>query len=89
MKGIADLGQLGKDVLEHEEQLAKQVYVTNGHVVINAGYEYNIELDRCDTLEKILAWTSHLCEKTWMTTELLERFIQLAASHHKLDLPNP
>lgn len=76
-------------IKEHEEYLSKAVYVSDGCITINVEYEYEIELSRCDSLEKILSWVAHLCEKTWMNTEILERFIQIAAQTHGLELPNP
>lgn len=89
MKGIKSMGDLRKELEEHEVLLEKQVYIDAGHIVINVKYEYNIALNRCDSLEKILGWATHLCEKTWMSLDVMERFIRLAARHHKLDIPNP
>ncbi len=87
--GGADLEQLFERVKEQQAELEKMVYVEDDHIVINVHYEYNIALARCDTLEKILGWTDHLLEKTWMTPEVLRRFIRLAAKEHGLEIPNP
>lgn len=89
MKGIYSMGDLRKKLNEHEELLKKQVYIEGGDLVINVDYEYVIALNRCDTLEKILGWATHLCEKTWMNLDVMERFIRLAAAHNKLSIPNP
>lgn len=89
MKGIYSMSDLSKQLEEQEALLESQVYIDGGYLVINVAYEYNVELDRCDTMEKILAWVAHLCEKTWMNLDVMERFIRLAAAHHNLDLPNP
>ena len=75
-------------LIEHEERMRRQVYVTEGHVVINVSYEYNIPLNRCDSLDKILSWVVHLCEKTWITPDVLERFAHVAAAEHGLNIPN-
>jgi hypothetical protein len=61
------------------KSIGEAVSVKEGHIVIDVTYEYNIALDRCDTHEKVLAWVSHLCEKTWMTTEIVRRFIHAPA----------
>lgn len=65
---------------EHEALLEKQVYISEGHIVINVCYEYNVPIERCNSPEKLLGWIVHLCEKTWMTTTVLERFAQVAAA---------
>lgn len=54
MKGISSMGDLRKKLQEHEELMKKQVYIEGDYLVINVAYEYNIALNRCDTLEKIL-----------------------------------
>lgn len=89
MKGIYSMSDLRPELDEYEKRLQKQVRVEEGHIVIDVDYEYNIALNRCDTLEKILGWATHLCEKNWMTTDIMERFIRVAAGHHKLEIPNP
>ena len=87
--GIKDLGDLKNEILAHDVLLNKQVQVVEGSIVINVEYEYVIELDRCDTHPKILAWVVHLCEKTWMTPDVLQRFVYLASNHHGLELSQP
>jgi hypothetical protein len=64
---------------KEEEELSEIVSVKEGHVVINVGYEYNISLDTIKNHADILRWTHHLCEKTWMTVRVLERFIEVAS----------
>lgn len=87
--GTVDLEQIRKAWMEREEELQKMVYVEEGHIVINVHYEYNIELGRCDTHAKIVAWAIHLTEKTWMTQEVLRRFMHLAMAEHGLEAPMP
>ena len=83
----------GEDLWEliksEEEKLGKQVYIAEPNMVINVEYPYEIPLAECDTPERILGWSAHLCGKTWMTTEALERFIYLACGHHGLKLTMP
>lgn len=73
-----NMEDLLNEIRSRRADLEKMVYVEEGHVVINVHYEYNIACDRCDTPEKILAWCVHLCEKTWMTPEVIRRFVQVA-----------
>lgn len=88
MNDIGSIGDLWRELEEHEALLNSQVYIADDYIVINIEHEYNIELNRCDTHEKILGWASHLCEKTWMNLNVMERFIQLAAAHHNLRVPS-
>jgi hypothetical protein len=83
-----DRDELGKRLIENEERLRKLVYVDGDVITINVAYEYNIELKRCDSSEKILSWVVHLCEKTWITPEVIERFARLAAGKHGLKIPD-
>lgn len=80
------MNDIGTRVLAMEERLRKQVYLADGHVVINVEYEYNIPLSACDTAEKILHWVWHLTEKTWMTNEVMRRFIEVVCGINKVDI---
>ena len=40
---------------------------------------YDIQLDRANTPEKILAWVCHLSAKNWVTAEMLGMFVAKAA----------
>ena len=48
---------------------------------------YSVELNNCNTPEKILDWVMHLSEKTWMTTLMIRGFIRAAceANNIKID----
>jgi hypothetical protein len=72
---------------ERQERLQRQVSVKEGHIVVNVEFEYNIDLRRCQTHEQILAWAYHLCEKTWMTTEVMRRFVLVACQENGLEIP--
>lgn len=69
-----------------EEALRRQVHVVDGHIVINVAYEYQIATSRCDTPEKLLYWIWHLCEKTWMTLPVMERFIKVACRESNIKM---
>ncbi len=45
-------------------------------------YWYEVEAKRCNTAAKLVDWLAHLCQKTWMTTDHVEQFIELAAIHY-------
>ena len=85
---MSDLQGYHEQFFEAEQRLQKQVAVKEGHIVINVTYEYNIALDTCRSYENILGWVLHLTEKTWMTNEILERFILLACHESGLERPN-
>jgi len=83
-----EIDELHEKLFKKQEELDKSVYVSEHNVVINVTYEYNIELNRCDSLQKIVAWNLHLYEKTWMTLEIMERFVYVAAKANNLKLPH-
>lgn len=70
-----------------EERLQRQVFLKDEHIVICVDYEYNIPLDACRTHKDILAWVLQLAEKTWMTMDVMERFILVACQEAGLDRP--
>jgi hypothetical protein len=87
--GNKTMEELWEEMLAHGEQLSQQVSIQDGYLVINVAFEYPIELARCDTHAKILAWVVQLTDKTWITPEVVQRFIYLATQHHGLDLSQP
>ncbi|MDT7044216.1 hypothetical protein [Candidatus Nitronereus thalassa] len=68
------------------EELERIVSIKDDHIVINVCYEYNISLSDCRTHQQILSWVHHLCEKTWMAPEVLEKFIEVACRANGLEL---
>ena len=79
-----------EDMLEKwiakDDELSKKVYIDGEHICINVKYEYPIELSRRDTPEKLLSWVFQLSEKTWMTNDVMRRFVAMAASEHGFNL---
>jgi hypothetical protein len=57
--------------------------IEDGEIVFLNGH-YGISLGECDSYERILHWVYHLSPKSWVTTAILQRFILLATTHHKL-----
>lgn len=84
---MPDMEAYRKRAIETENRLRKQVSVKEGHIVINVTYEYNIPLETCQSYKNILSWVLHLTEKTWITTEVLERFILVACLEAGLERP--
>ena len=68
------------------EDFSGQCFFRNGCVVLAPLYEYEIELDRCDSPEKLLAWAFHLSGKRWMNRRLLRHFIKTVAAYHDISL---
>lgn len=62
---------------KHQSQ---DMYIEDDYLIINYSYPYEIELDRIDTPEKVLGWVAHLCGKTWMDNDKIERFIDFCGS---------
>lgn len=69
------------------EENANLVKIEDGEIHLNDnGSAYSIELDRCDTFEKIVEWIYHLSLKPWVTTKHIRLFISHAARFHNLPL---
>jgi hypothetical protein len=79
---------LNERVKAEEERLRKLVYVEDDHIVINVVNEYNVAKAHCDTPEKLLHWIWHLTGKTWMTNNVLRRFIELACHENGIQMEN-
>jgi len=45
---------------------------------------YDIKLDDCNNEKKILEWVDHLCEKSWVTTDMIRKFIRWTAGYHNI-----
>lgn len=72
--------------IQRENELSEIVVVDKTHIVINIpgdmiDGEYEISLDTCKTADQVLSWVFQLTEKSWMTRDILRRFIK-EASHH-------
>lgn len=72
--------------MKFQGTLYKKIYVVDEHIVINVVSEYNIPLISCSTPQGILRLVHHLTEKTWMTTELIRRFIEVACKHSNIEM---
>ena len=63
-----------------------RVVASKNYITLKIGYNYDIELSRCDTTEKILSWVLHLSRKNWMTGDMIHDFITTACDKHNLDI---
>jgi len=76
-----------KAYMERLQGRLTNIIVDDTHLTIKANdqFGYEIALDRIDNPVKILQWVIHLTEKTWMTTELLNQFVQAACNKAGVD----
>lgn len=74
------------EYLSDLERRQNLVTADDGWITIHGPYQYEIALSRCSTAETILQWVRHLAEKTWMTTEIIERFVAVASAKAGLDI---
>lgn len=82
---IIDLHNLNEEAIIDKVALAKKIWVEGDSIIIHDGSNYQIEFSRCNTPEKILSWVLQLTEKPWMTTEILNRFVELACQKHSIE----
>ncbi len=72
------------------EELSKILTVEGNYFVFRLSddeinnYEINIEV--CNTAEKLISWVYHLTEKQWMTVDLLRYFIQVASKKSNINI---
>lgn len=68
------------------EDLNKKVFIKGDIIIVNVEYEYEVPIADCKSHERILHWAWHLTEKTWMTTDVLRKFIEVAAHNAGITL---
>jgi hypothetical protein len=75
----------------HKKKMDKIVrfHKSNMTIVINLAYPYEIDLDRIKNETDLLIWVNHLCEKTWMTAEVLSDFMEKVAEIKGLKIYDP
>jgi len=79
--------ELAESCKRHEAWLRRNCYIRRRCIVLKAGsFAYEVELSRCNTHAKLIGWVHHLNEKRWMTTQLMNRFLELCCKHHGLRL---
>lgn len=64
-----------------ERDAYQMVYVEDGVITIDVEYPYHVELNRCNTVERLRGWVEHLSIKPWMTAHVMGRFVDLALEH--------
>ena len=56
-----------------------KVKATKDSFTIDTGhYTYDIDFNRCNTVNKIMRWMEHLSQKRWMSAKMLNTFVQLS-----------
>lgn len=65
--------------------MSEDVFVQDQHISIGG---YNVDLDKCQTPEQIVAWVNLLCERheSWITAKMVSEFVKLAAERINLNL---
>ena len=74
-----------REAFETMEALNKRCFISGNVIQFDVGGPYKIAIERCDSPVKILDWIDHLCNKPWMTKELIQRFIQVACETHNIE----
>jgi len=80
-----DIDDLSDAVDAKEHELNKLCWIEDGWIRFSIVYEYDIELSRISTYQKLVWWTRHLAGKPWMTLPVLRHFIRLVCEHHGLE----
>lgn len=70
-----------------QAELEALVSIKGEYITIQKGGGYNIPLAGCDTHERITAWTIQLTDKSWMSAQIVNRFVKLALEARKLGYP--
>lgn len=79
------------EYLEREKDLSEIITVDATHIVIQipgdrVDAEYEIPLSSLKTGEQLVSWIFQLTEKSWVTRDILRRFIKEASHHAGIDL---
>lgn len=77
-----------KDAINELNVLEKNLFIEGDFIKINLGGNEPlcIQLDSCDTPEKILSRVMHLTEKTSMDSSMVHRFIFVASEHNYIPI---
>ena len=76
--------------IKREKKDLAGITIDEGWLTITwGGYEYEIELGRIDSAEKLLGWLVHLEEKSWVPKERLILFLKVVAAHFEFDIRLP
>ncbi|MFC1507905.1 hypothetical protein ACFL5R_01565 [Pseudomonadota bacterium] len=74
------------ELLAMPDPLAGKVIVEDNYIVIRDEYEYEIPLDECTTKDQLWGWVMHLCEKGWISSEIIRRVIKTANEQNNLKI---
>ena len=76
--------ELCRNIELQEKELQKLCHVEDDCIVLDSG-DYFVELDRCNSMEKIVRWCMHLLGKEWFDRKTCRQFIRVACQAHGLD----
>ena len=79
MSILAGVKTVAERARQQDEELRRVVFVKGNYIIVNASYPYQVPVDECRTAEGLLNWVYHLTEKSWMNTEILRRFMEVAS----------
>lgn len=85
--GIIEGDALFEAYKKEQAELEVIVSIQGDYITITKGGVYDIPLAGCDTYKKIVAWTIQLTDKSWMSAQIVNRFVKLALEAHNLDYP--
>jgi hypothetical protein len=79
------------DHAQREEDLSNAVTIDSTHIIIqipgdHLDSEYEISLEACKSAEQLVGWIFQLSEKSWVTKDLLRRFIEVVSYRLRITL---
>jgi len=78
---VMTFDDLMADLQAAHKALSSKVRVADGCITFDGWYD--IPLQDCDTHRKVVAWIAHLSEKSWITPEMIGRFIALTVGREE------
>ena len=66
--------------------MSTPVVISGKYLTLNVKGQYDIELSRINTEEKLLKWIFHLSEKQWVTREIIHEVIDKVAERFDLSV---
>lgn len=81
MQGVQDSGIDPRQLFELAQYL-DVLPVRFGEVWLCS--EFGVEVEACDSLDKILHWINHLSREPWVDCDIVRRFINSATLYHNI-----
>lgn len=76
---VRSFSELSRELLERYKRVNKVVFYDEkiNCIVIDVRFRYEIDMERIDTKAKAVEWVCQLCDKNWVTMEVLQDFLAL------------